>query len=271
MDADRRSRRDRLLAFELDLAAAACEEPAEADWGRLVLTPSLPRIWVANMIVLEAAGMTAAEVAAMADRELGGRGCEHRYVLVAGEEEGRRLATEAATELPDWMVERTEYMEHVPGTGGRHEGLTPVRESGLDAVAALRRGLAREGLEEIADDAEAVSGELLEHSRRLAAVAGDRWFTAPAAGPPQSMCCLLRREGLGQIEDVATQGPARNRGLATATVLAALAASRDAGDEATFLTADAADWPRLFYARLGFDLVGEVTVLRWDPAAPSPA
>jgi GNAT superfamily N-acetyltransferase len=271
MDADRRSRRDRLLAFELELAAAACEEPVAADWGRLVLTPSLPRVWVANMLVLEAAGLTAAEVAAMADRELGGRGCEHRYVLVADEEEGRRLATAAAAELPGWTVERTEYMQHVPGAGGRREGSVPVRESGLEAVAPLRRELAREGLEEIADDADADAGELVERSRRLAAVAGDRWFVAPAAEQPQAMCCLLRREGLGQIEDVATLGPARNRGLATATVLAALAASRDAGDEATFLTADAADWPRLFYARLGFDLVGEVTVLRRDPAGPSPA
>jgi GNAT superfamily N-acetyltransferase len=266
MATDRRERRDRLLAFETGLEADACEEVVEADWGRVILSPAIPQVWVANMLVLEAEGMSASEVAALADEELGGRGLEHRYVLVAGEEDGRRLATEATAGLPGWEVERAEYMEHVVGTGDGRGSPAVARESGIDAVAALRHELAREGLEGVADDPDAVAEELVERSRRLGTVAGDRWFAAPDEGAPASACCLLRRDGIGQIEDVGTLLSARGRGLARASVLAALTASRDAGDELTFLAADAADWPRLFYARLGFDLVGEVTVLRRSPA-----
>jgi GNAT superfamily N-acetyltransferase len=266
MDTERRERRDRLLAFETGLEAAAAEEVVEAEWGRVVLSPSIPQVWVANMIVLEAEGLSALQVAGLADEELGGRGLEHRYVLVADEEDGRRLATAMlAAGLPGWEVERAEYMVHVVGTGDGRGSAAVARESGVDAVAALRHELAREGLEEVADDPDAVAEELVERSRRLSAVAGDRWFVAPDEGAPASACCLLRREGVGQIEDVGTLESARGRGLARAAVLAALTASRDAGDEVTFLAADAADWPRLFYARLGFDPVGEVTVLRRAP------
>src|ERR1700759_3976089 len=119
MDPNRRARRDRLLAFEVELTVAACEEGLEREWGRVLLTPSLPEVWVANLVVLEAEGMPAAAVAELADRELGGRGIRHRYVLVSGEDDGRRLAAETAAELPGWEVERNEYMEHVPGTGDR--------------------------------------------------------------------------------------------------------------------------------------------------------
>ena len=258
------ARRNRLLAFELELAVATCDEVVELGSGRLLLTPTLPEVWVANQIVIEAEGLSATEVAALADRELGGRGCEFRSVLVAGEGEGRRLAAEAADALPGWEVERSLYMEHVAGAGGRVPQVE-ARESGLEAVAALRRRLAHEQVEELTDDPEPVATELLERSRRLGAAAGDRWFVAPDTGSPQSACCLLRRDGIGQIEDVATLRSARGRGLATAVVLAALAASREVGDEVTFLTADAADWPRLLYARLGFETVGEVIELRRGP------
>jgi hypothetical protein len=60
MDADRRERRDRLLAFEVELAAAACEEVVEAEWGRVLLSPSIPQVWAANTIVLEAEGICGA-------------------------------------------------------------------------------------------------------------------------------------------------------------------------------------------------------------------
>jgi len=81
-----------------------------------------------------------------------------------------------------------------------------------------------------------------------------------------SACRLLRDgNGIGQVEEVGTLTRARERGYAKATVLAAIAAAQAAGDETIFLTAEAADWPQLFYARLGFETVGEITVLRRRP------
>jgi predicted N-acetyltransferase YhbS len=42
-------------------------------------------------------------------------------------------------------------------------------------------------------------------------------------------------------------------------VLAAVAEARQAGAEFVFLVADANDWPKALYGRLGFDVVGHYT------------
>lgn len=97
--------------------------------------------------------------------------------------------------------------------------------------------------------------------RRFAAAAGDRWFLAPSRDPA-SACCLLAGDGIGQVESVATLPAARGRGLAQAAILAAVAASQEAGHRATFLGADADDWPRLMYEKLGFETCGTMHVLR---------
>ena len=77
----------------------------------------------------------------------------------------------------------------------------------------------------------------------------------------------MRRKGraLGQVEDVATLREARQRGLARAVVSAAIAASREAGHEHTFIAADADDWPQLLYTRLGFEPVGRLAWFRKKP------
>ena len=50
----------------------------------------------------------------------------------------------------------------------------------------------------------------------------------------------------------------RNRGLARATVSCALAASRAAGNDLTFLMALRDDWPKELYRKLGFDEIGRI-------------
>jgi hypothetical protein len=51
-------------------------------------------------------------------------------------------------------------------------------------------------------------------------------------------------------------------------VLAAIAASR-AENEVTFIVADADDWPRLLYEKLGFSSVGNLHALRRKPQPPA--
>jgi ribosomal protein S18 acetylase RimI-like enzyme len=48
----------------------------------------------------------------------------------------------------------------------------------------------------------------------------------------------------------------RGRGLARALVVHAAAGSRAAGNDLTFLVADADDWPQRLYERLGFETIG---------------
>ncbi|MBC3839504.1 GNAT family N-acetyltransferase [Streptacidiphilus sp. 4-A2] len=58
--------------------------------------------------------------------------------------------------------------------------------------------------------------------------------------------------GLAQLEDLVTAVPYRGRGHGDALVATGLALAAAAGIPQLFLTADASDWPRRWYARRGF-------------------
>jgi GNAT superfamily N-acetyltransferase len=142
----------------------------------------------------------------------------------------------------------------------------PVREVRLAEIEGLRRALiASEAVPTGVPEPEATVEQLFEIDRRYGAAGGDRWFTAPAAGEPLSCCRLLTDGRIAQVEDVGTRADARERGYAKAIVLAAVAAAQADGNTPIFLTAEAADWPQVMYAALGFETVGDLTVLRRRP------
>jgi ribosomal protein S18 acetylase RimI-like enzyme len=251
--------RDELLEFELALDSLTCEELVEHEWGRAFLSPSLPLAWDASWILIEGWEMTAEQIVAAADEGLSR--FAHRTVAVREEAEGARLAREFAA-MPGWEVEVTLYMRW-----RQESGRTPsveVVETSLAGCEELRRQLIAAELPAGTKQVEATSEQLLEMNRRFATVGGDRWFVAPPQSPA-SACCLLTRDGIGQVEEVGTLAAARGRGLAQSVVLTALTASRRAGHHLTFLTAEADDWPRHLYERLGFRACGELHVLRRLP------
>lgn len=250
--------RDELLEFELSLDLKISDEVVTHDWGRVFLCPTLPLVWDLNWVLLEQEGMTAAEVTAIADEALAG--FAHRAVAIRGEAEGARLAKEFE-DLPDWEVDTTIYMLW----RGEIErpGASEARETPLAGCEELRRELIHAGLseKEAGGDREGTTEQLLEMDRRFAAASGDRWFVSPPE-EPASACCLLSGNGIGQVEEVGTLAAARGRGHAQAAIRAAIAASLEAGNRATFLSADADDWPRLMYEKLGFEPGGTMHVLR---------
>lgn len=248
--------RDELLKFELGLDLQISEEIREYEWGRAFFCPSLPLVWDLNWALIEQPGLSAAEVMAAADEALAA--FEHRTVAIRGEEDGARLAREFEA-VPGWEAEATVYLVW---KGARPSPpAVATRETPLAGLKDLRRELIRAGLHPEATDLEATTEQLLEMNRRFSAAAGDRWFVAPS-GIPASACCLLSGEGIGQVEDVGTLPAARGQGLAQGVVLAAANASREAGHRTTFLSADADDWPRLMYEKLGFQPCGAMQVLR---------
>jgi ribosomal protein S18 acetylase RimI-like enzyme len=115
-------------------------------------------------------------------------------------------------------------------------------------------------------DDEDVIRELAEGKQVLASAIDVRFFGARADGEIGAYCELYSVEGTGQIENVLTLERHRGRGLARALVLRALAASREAGNELTFLLANRDDWPKKLYRKLGFDEVG----LIYDFVIPPP-
>ncbi|HVV91169.1 MAG TPA: GNAT family N-acetyltransferase [Solirubrobacterales bacterium] len=291
MERSAASDRDALPAFELALDEQVCDAVHRESWGRLLLTPSLPLIWDANRVDIEEVGMGLDQVVAIADDALGGEGLGHRTICVPDEADGKRLGADLEAEAarwPRWEVERTRYMlwrgkvdapaanhadpppvsSHLSGTIRDNCELTldrGVREVGLAEIADLRRALIAESTPRGVDDFEATVEQLLELDRRYGVAAGDRWFVAPAEGEPMSACRLLRGGAIAQVEEVGTLAPARERGYAKATVRAAVSAAQAEGDATIFVTADAADWPQLMYAKLGFEAVGVLTILRRPP------
>ncbi len=252
--------RDRLLEFELALDLRSNEEVVEYPWGRAFLSPGLPLAWDSNWALVERSGMTAAEVVAAADEALAGYG--HRAIAIRDEGEGERLAAEIGA-IPGWEAERNLYML-LGEDGDRATG--PARETPLSGCEGLRRDLIRGEFSADTDDLEETVDQLLEMCRRNGEAGGDRWFVAPPE-KPAAACCLLSGGEIGQVEDVGTLSAARGQGLAQAVIKAAIAASREAGHRHTFIVADADDWPRLLYEKLGFETCGVLHILRKPPTA----
>lgn len=250
--------RDELLEFELSLDLKISDEVIAHDWGRVFLCPTLPLVWDLNWILVEQEGMAPAEVIAAADEALAP--FKHRAVAIRGEADGARLAQEFE-DVSGWEVETTIYM--LWRGEAERRATSEARETPFAGCEELRRELIYAGLgeEEAGGDREATTEQLLEMDRRFAAASGDRWFVAPPE-EPASACCLLSGNGIGQVEEVGTLAAARGRGHAQAAILAAIKASREAGHRATFLSADANDWPRLMYEKLGFEAGGTMHVLR---------
>jgi ribosomal protein S18 acetylase RimI-like enzyme len=251
--------RDRLLDFELAIDRQASEEVVEYEWGRAFLCPSLPLAWDANWALIERPGMSAAEVVAAADESLAGYG--HRAVAIKDEADGARLVREI-TAIPRWEAEANLYMVWRE-TEIAH---ADFRECTLAECEDLRRELIHGEFSPEMPDLDATADQLLEMNRRFSGAAGDRWFVAPAQ-QQAAACCLLSGPGIGQVEDVGTLSSARGKGHAKAVISAALSASRAAGHEVTFIVADADDWPRLLYERLGFEPCGTLHVFRRPPTA----
>jgi GNAT superfamily N-acetyltransferase len=250
--------RDELLDFELGLDLRISEEVREYEWGRAFLCPSLPLVWDLNWILIERPGLTAAEVIAAADEALSP--FDHRAVAIRDEDDEARLTCEFEA-VPDWEVETNIYM--VWSGAPSSPPAVEVQEVPFADCADLRRELIRAELPADAGEPEATAEQLLEMNRRSGAASGDRWFVAPSR-EPASACCLLSYGdgGIGQVEEVGTLKAARGRGLAQAVVLAAATASQKAGHRVTFLTADADDWPREMYEKVGFETRGATRVLR---------
>ena len=82
-----------------------------------------------------------------------------------------------------------------------------------------------------------------------------RYFLVERDGEPAASCELLGFDGIGQVESVYTAAAHRGHGLASAVVRAAIAASRERGDDLVMIMADADDWPQRLYERLGFETV----------------
>ena len=209
---------------------------------------------------MEETGATAGEIAAEAERLQGEAGLEHRRVVVLDEAEGRGL--EDSFNALGWKTDA--YLFMVP----RREPKRPVNTSSVaeverEALAPIRESILREWLTEPSED---VVRQLREADRLMAAAGNARHFAAVVDRIPVSSTDLYSDGRTAQIEDVGTLPDHRGEGHASAVVMRALEEARAMGHEFVFLSADARNWPKELYRRLGFDGVGERYAYLRSPA-----
>ena len=131
----------------------------------------------------------------------------------------------------------------------------------------LQAAEARSVREEPYGGDEEVVRQLVAMRARLAeAVPAARFFVGAADGVDAAVTTLYSDGVAAQVEDVATLRDYRRRGLARATVTAAIDAALAMGHEFVFIVADDDDWPKALYGRLGFDPVGRA----WAFTRPGP-
>jgi ribosomal protein S18 acetylase RimI-like enzyme len=239
-------------AFELmdQIDERTAERLEPTPYGPVVIDTRLARVHDLNFLrAVEPGNATAAELAAEAERVQGAAGIGHRRVNVRNEEQRERLEPQFVA--LGWQPERFVLMvkRREPDRPAEHE----VREVDEQTLRPLWAEAIR--TEPHGKD-ERLVGQILEHRRRISEAVPTRLFAAEADGKLVAHTELYSENGVGQVENVATLPDYRNRGLARALVLRAVAESHAAGNDLTFLVADADDWPRRLYEKLGFETTG---------------
>jgi ribosomal protein S18 acetylase RimI-like enzyme len=244
MDEDER----RAIDFARWFADRTSTDVVPFRWGRAYLDLEFPRRYDSNFLWVDGvpSDVTADGLVEEADRILGGRGMRHRSVLVDHVELVQRLGGRFG-EL-GWAIDTLALMV-LRGEPDRPRDPSIAEELPFDELRALHEEHTRRS--EWATDEEVVR-ILADHREKLVRAIGARFFGARVDGELAAMCELYVHGDVAQIESVETLEEHRNRGAASAVVLAAVEAARGLGATWIHLYADANDWPQRWYRRLGF-------------------
>ena len=247
----------RALTFLRGVTEAGAQTREAVADGVLLRSPSEAQAYVGNQLLLDGPQLHDPRGLIARLDELQ-QGLGHRRAYIQDDEHGARLhagllthgwggGAEVVMVLPD-------DVELPPATA------TMVDDARLRALET--RTNAEFGLPPD------VGAQLIRIRARAAAAYGARGFVAVAPDGSDAAHATLYSDGTtAQIEDVATLVAFRGQGLATAAVVAAARAARDGGHDPVFLVADADDWPRHFYAKLGFVTLTRTWVVQCEGVA----
>jgi ribosomal protein S18 acetylase RimI-like enzyme len=232
----------RAWEFDRELQERGAARVHRFDRGAALYTDSLPRVYDCNFVRLDDVdGLSGADIDALAD-ELQGELRHRKVVLPAA---GGQAAEELAAR--GWSLSRIATMEYAG----------PAERDGAPPAAELVDPRAIRGARQAALDRDRdLQRQVAAYTERLADANDGRVFASFADGELGAFCALFTSDGIAEIDEVTTLERHRKRGLGNAVVEAALRTSLAAGNELTFLNADADDWPRRWYERLGFREVG---------------
>jgi len=241
---------ERAFAFQDRIEERTAERLEPTPYGPVLVHTRLNRVHDLNFLrALEPGDASAEELAAEANRVQGAAGIGHRRVNIRSEEQRERLEPQFVR--LGWEPQRFVLMvqRREPDGPADHE----VREVDEPTLRPLWAEAIR--LEPHGQD-EPLVQQILEHRRDVGQAIPTRLFAGEADGRLVAHTELYSEDGIGQVENVFTLPDYRGRGLAGSLVLHAVAESQAAGNDLTFLVADADDWPQRLYERLGFETAG---------------
>ena len=217
----------------------------DSPFGRAVYTDELPRRLDGNYLWVDRAAEPE-ELVAEAAR------LERRLIFVPDPAIGDSLAP--------WFKQQGWRID-------RHVVMAQLREPELEADLSLVREVdepeLREARKRVLANEPWASPQVLEQIFAAKELIGrrvrTRFFAVELDDEVVSYSDLYLDGADAQVEDVGTVPEQRGRGYAKAVVLGAIAEARQSSAEFVCLVADANDWPKELYRRLGFDEVGHYT------------
>jgi ribosomal protein S18 acetylase RimI-like enzyme len=243
---------ERAISFEEALRDRCAERIVPFGFGRALFNDSLPLVWDLNVLrVDEPAGATAEALVAEADRLQGEAGHRHRRLAVNDERAGDALADPFRS--LGWCVDRFLVMGWRGGGERGADTAAAVEEVDTAALRPLREAIV--GVEPWATS-EDVTRMVVDATQLAGRQGNARHFAVRTNGEVASAADLYSDGRTAQVEDVATSAEFRGRGYATAVVLRAVEEALATGHDFVFLVADAEDWPKELYVRLGFAPLG---------------
>jgi RimJ/RimL family protein N-acetyltransferase/predicted GNAT family acetyltransferase len=235
---------ERIHDFRRTLQLAAAERRVPTAHGVGLFADSVPSVYDANYLSIETLGVDPNAVATEADATM--EPYHHRRVILELGDD----ATAAALARHDYLRSTHLVFAHAREPD-RLVDTSMVQEVEFDRLVPART--ATTVAEPWGDDE--IAAQLNEAKRLIMRAIATRFFAA-VVGSEIAAYCEVRSDGrTAQIEDVEAVHAYRGRGLGRAIVQFALDEARRQHD-VVFLEALADDWPRLLYAKLGFDVVG---------------
>jgi ribosomal protein S18 acetylase RimI-like enzyme len=219
---------------------AGASQREEWEGGVAYFNDELPLVWDVNFVRVDS---DCSGIAAQVDRLQAGQA--HRKVLI----EDAELLERHSQALLDRGYTRRGLVAMAREPGGRLD--SDVRELPYTEVRPFRYEVHMEQLTPPNHD---VADQVGRVHDRTVPLTGERWLVIHSGGEPAGHCIIYSEDGLAQIEDVAVLERFRGRGLAGRLIGHALELVAPDHD-AVMILAEKDDWPRSFYARLGFEHV----------------
>lgn len=231
----------RAYAF-LERADMAGERLENSQVGVAVFDDRVPRRLDSNFLRVEREA-DPETIEAEAER------LDRRAIFVPNSELGERLVPYFKER--GWRVNRVVVMAQLR---------EPERQADLSLVAEVEEPELRAARQQVVAGQPWARPEIMAELFAGKSLIGERlrarFFAVLVDGEVASYTDLYQDGAEAQIEDVGTVHEHRERGYASAVVLAAIAEAKKDGAEFVLLVADYEDWPKELYRRLGFDELG---------------